>query len=89
MSNFVLVHHKVKDYSQWKHGYESHRPKRAEAGLAEKYILRDADDPNDVTVLFDADNLDKAKRFAESADLRQTMEKYGVAGKPEIHYLHD
>lgn len=89
MANYMLVRHKVKDFSAWKHDYDAHRPKRVEAGVAEKYVLHGTDNPNEVVVLFEANDLDKAKAFANSADLRQTMEKAGVTDKPDIYYLHD
>jgi len=89
MANYMLVHHKVKDFSAWKLGYDAHLPKRVQAGLAEKYVLQDAGNPNEVVVLFEADDLRRAKAFAESGDLQQTMEKAGVTGKPDIDYLHD
>lgn len=89
MANYMLVHHKVRDFSAWKHGYDAHRPKRVEAGVAEKFVLRDDDNPNEVVVLFEAEDLKRAKAFAESADLRQTMKNAGVTDTPEIHYLHD
>jgi len=89
MANFMLVRHKVEDFSAWKRGYDAHRPKRVKAGLAEKYILQGTDHPDEVTVLFQADDLDRAKAFANSADLRQTMANAGVSNKPDIFYLHD
>ena len=89
MANYMLVHHKVEDFSAWKRGYDAHQPKRVEAGLAERYILQGTDDPDEVTVLFEADDLDRAKAFVASADLRQTMAKAGVTDQPDISYLHD
>jgi hypothetical protein len=89
MANHMLVRHKVKDFSTWKQGYDAHRPKRVEAGLEEEYVLQGADNPNEVVVLFEAEDLDRAKEFAESPDLRQTMENFGVTDKPDIYYLHD
>jgi hypothetical protein len=89
MANYMLVRQEVKDYSVWKRGYDAHRPKRVEAGLAEKSILQGTDDPHEIVVLFEADDLDRAREFAKSADLRQTMTKAGVSGQPDITYLHD
>lgn len=89
MANYVLVRHEVKDFSAWKRGFDAHRPKRVEAGLAEKSVLQGTDNPQEVVVLFEADDLDRAKAFANSADLRQTMTKAGVSRQPDISYLHD
>jgi hypothetical protein len=89
MATYMLVRHKVRDFSEWKPGYDAHFPKRAEAGLAEKQLLRGIEDPNEVIVLFEAEDIDRAKAFAESADLRATMQEVGVVDKPDIYFLND
>jgi hypothetical protein len=89
MASYMLIRHKVRDFSEWKRGYDAHLPKRAEAGLKEEYLLRGADDPNEVIVLLGATDLGRAKAFAESTDLRETMQKVGVLDKPDIYFLND
>ena len=88
MSSFMLVRHKVRDFKSWKAGYDAHQPKRVEAGLTEKYLLRGSDDPNEVVALFEAQDLSRAKAFAASADLRAKMEEVGVVDKPDIYFLN-
>jgi hypothetical protein len=89
MANFVLVRHQVRDFAEWKLGYDAHLSERAEAGLTEKYLLQGADNPNQVVVLFEAQDINRAKAFAESADLRETMQRVGVVDKPDIYFLND
>jgi uncharacterized protein YeaO (DUF488 family) len=88
MANFVLVRHKVRDFSEWKRGYDAHLPKRTEAGLAEKHLLRGTNDPNEVVILLEAKDHNRAKAFVESTDLRETMQKLGVVDKPDVYYLN-
>ncbi len=88
MASYVLVRHKVRDFSEWKRGYDAHLSRRVEAGLSEKHVLRGAQDANEVVVLLEATDLDRAKRFAESADLRETMLKAGVLDKPDVYFLN-
>ena len=88
MASFMLIRHKVRDFPEWKRGYDAHLPKRAEAGLIEKHLLRGAHDSNEVVILFEAEDLSRAKAFAESADLRETMQKVGVLDKPDISFLN-
>jgi uncharacterized protein YeaO (DUF488 family) len=88
MASFLLVRHKVRDFSEWKRGYDAHLPKRAQAGLSEKHLLRGANNSNEVILLFEAKDLNRAKAFAESADLRETMQKAGVLDKPDIYFLN-
>jgi hypothetical protein len=88
MPSFMLVRHKVKDFTAWKVGYDAHRPKRQEAGLTEKHLLRSSDDPNEVVLLFEAQDLARAKEFASSSDLRQKMQEVGVIDRPDIYFLN-
>ena len=88
MASFMLIRHKVRDFSEWKRGYDAHLPKRLEAGLTEKYLLRGAHDPHEVILLFEAPDLNRAQTFAESADLRERMQRVGVIDKPDIYFLN-
>ncbi len=84
----LLIRHKVKDFETWKTGYDAHQPKRTEAGLTEKFVLRGADDANEVVLLFEARDLNRAKVFATSQDLREKMQEVGVIDKPDIYFLN-
>jgi hypothetical protein len=88
MAGFMLIRHKVRDFKSWKAGYDAHLPKRVEAGLTEKYLLRSADDPNEVVALFEAPDLSRAKAFAASAELREKMQEVGVIDKPDVYFLN-
>jgi hypothetical protein len=85
---FLLIRHKVRDFETWKTGYDDHHSKRAEAGLTEKHLLRSADDANEVVALFELQDLDRAKEFVASDDVRETMEKVGVIDKPDLYFLN-
>jgi hypothetical protein len=88
MASYLVVRHKVRDFSEWKRGYDAHLPKRVEAGLREKDLLRGAYDPNEVILFFEAKDLARAKSFAESADLKEAMRKVGVVDRPDIYFLN-
>jgi hypothetical protein len=87
MNGFMLIRHKVKNFTTWKEGYDAHAPKRSEAGLTEKYLLRSTHAPNEVIMLFEAQDINRAQAFAESADLRETMQSVGVIDKPDVYFL--
>ena len=89
MANYMLVRHKVRDFPQWKRGYDAHLPKRDEAGLTETHLFRGVKDPNEVIVLFEAKDIKRAEDFAGSSDLRETMQKVGVVDKPDIYFMKD
>lgn len=86
---FVLVHHKVKDFDQWKPGFEDHMSSRKKAGSKGGQVFRSADDPNDVVVLLEWEDLDAARRFVDNPELPELMQKHGVIGKPAILFLEE
>jgi len=58
-------------------------------GAKSTSILRDLDDPNRVIVTAEWENIENAKKFAESVELRARMQEGGVIGKPEIYYIEE
>ena len=88
MTSFVLIRHKVRDFGEWKRGYDALLPKLNELGLTQKHLLRNASDENEVILLFEATDLGSAKAFAESAALREAREKVGVIDEPDIYFLN-
>jgi hypothetical protein len=85
----MLVRHKVADFAKWKPAYDAHASARQKAGLKEEHLFRNADDPNEVILLFSAEGIDEAKAFAASDDLRQAMQRAGVNDKPDVYFLND
>jgi hypothetical protein len=84
---YLLIRHKVSDFSKWKPAYDAHQPARQEAGLTEKYVLRTIDDPSEVVLFFEVKDVEKAKEFAASPGLREAMQKAGVFDKPDSYFL--
>ena len=87
--NYLLIRHKVTDFAKWKPVYDEHASARSSAGLKEEHLLRNADDSNEVVLLFSAQDLDKAKQFVASDDLRERMQQAGVTGRPDIYFLSE
>jgi len=85
----VIVRHKVADYGKWKQAFDSHLNRRMAGGETGCRVFHSVDDPREVTVFSDWDNVDHARRFMESDDLRAAMKNAGVVGDPEIAYLQD
>jgi len=83
----MLVRHKVADFAKWKPVYDAHLSARQTAGLKEEHLFQNADNPNKVLLLFSVEDVDKAKAFAASDDLRQAMENAGISDKPDVYFL--
>jgi heme-degrading monooxygenase HmoA len=85
----LFIRHKVKDYAKWKPLFDEHGAKRKAAGCKGGRLFHSEKDPTEVVILFEWEDVGKAHKFAESEDLRQTMERAGVVGKPELYFLEE
>lgn len=86
---YILVRHKVQDYAKWKAVYDEHSTARKSGGSKGARLFRSPDNPNEVVVLLEWDNLEKARKFVQSDDLRQAMQRAGVADRPDVYFLEE
>jgi len=84
----LLVRYNVADFAKWKSVYDAHLSARQKAGLKEIHLFRNADAPNEVTLLFSVEDVHKAKAFVESDDLHHGMEKAGLMGAAYVSFLN-
>jgi len=85
---YIQVQHKVEDYDRWKAAFDANAPAReAGGGTGTNYILRNVDNPNELVVILEWGDLDRARQFAQSPELREAMQNAGVTGPPEVSYL--
>ena len=84
----VIIRHKVENYDTWRVAFDDHQSFRKENGEQSARVFQSSDDPNDVLMLFAWDSKDNVRRFMESDNLKETMHKAGVIGKPEVHFLN-
>ena len=83
----MVIRHKVRNFAAWKRAYDADHPAREAAGLTNGRVYRSCDDPKEVTILHDTADVERARAFAESADLHSSMEQAGVVGMPALHFL--
>ena len=86
---YVLVRHKVEDYARWRPTYDEHGATRKRYGSKGSRVFRNAQDPNEIVALFEWDDLNNARRFLQSEDLREAMQQAGVADQPDVYFLDD
>ncbi len=84
---FLFCHHKVKDFDLWKRVFDSHATAQKKAGLTLQYLLCNLEDPNDIFMLFEVEEIEKGKNFVTSTDVPGAQNESGVIGKPEIYFL--
>ena len=76
---YSLARLKVEDFAKWKAVFDQLSDARKVSGGAKKGTLfRDADNPNDITILIEWDSLENAHKFIESEDVKKAIKKSGV-----------
>jgi len=84
---YVLVHHEVTDYPAWKSVFDGSLDWRTRNGERSCRIFRGCENPNDLTLLFEWENIEKARAFISSDELKNRMAKAGVKTPPQVQYL--
>ncbi len=84
---YLLVRHKVADFSHWKRVFDSHSAAQRRAGLEITHVMHNADALNEIVLLFEADDLQNARQFVYSPDVPRAKEESGVIDKPDIYFL--
>jgi hypothetical protein len=77
----VLVEHRVKDFDHWKPFFTRDAKRQRKAGFTRWTIGRSIDDPDDVVVVAECTDLDKAKEVYSDPEVGEIVKKAGVVGK--------
>jgi quinol monooxygenase YgiN len=85
----IMVRHRVKDYSHWREVFDGFINTRKANGEKSYQIFQDSKNENNLYLMFEWDNENNARRFFDSTELKNAMQKGGVAETPEIHYLKE
>lgn len=82
----VIIYHTVKDYNQWRPGFDADSVARNASGLSFVAVERSADKPNDVKIVLAPSDIAKAKAFIADPRLKNVMDKLGVISKPVVNF---
>jgi hypothetical protein len=79
---------RVEDYAKWKSTFDTEDgiALRKAFDMKSYQLFQIGDDPNNLVLLTEWDNLDKARKFMQSEELRVASQQSGVIGGSE-HYL--
>jgi len=86
--SYVIDKHKVADYARWKLIFDADGANRQAGGSKGGQLFRSGDDPNEVVMLFEWD-LEQARQYSQSEELRAKMQEAGVLGPPDFYFLEE
>ncbi|MBN2173282.1 MAG: hypothetical protein JW731_04070 [Bacteroidales bacterium] len=83
----VILTHRVKDFATWKPIYDADNARRTNAGLKEIAVGADANNRQEVYMIFQTQDIDRAMKMMNDPDLAAAMERAGVISKPKLILL--
>jgi quinol monooxygenase YgiN len=83
----LVVHHRVRDYAEWKPVFDEHEGVRRSHGEVEHRIYRYPGDPNAVVIHNDFESGEAARGFLADPSLKDAMVRGGVEGEPGTGFL--
>ena len=84
----VTITHEVKDFAEWKKGFDADEPNRANAGVKLVGLYTAIENSNLVTAIFDAPNADVVKGMLSSPELKEAMKNAGVISAPDVKIMN-
>jgi hypothetical protein len=83
----VLVHFKLENYQEWRSTFELNKSYREKEGSLGCEILHNSRIPNEVSIIWNWDNLGHAQEYFNRTSWRDLMKISGVAKIPEILFF--
>lgn len=82
----VFVRHRFREYEKWKRIYDELAPLRKQMGVVGASVHRDLNDKEAVIVTHRFKDVNSARAFAGSQELRAAVMSAGAVSAPEIWY---
>jgi hypothetical protein len=80
----IILNTEVKKYSDWRKIYDADEENRLKAGLHITGVYQAVNNPNIVTLIGEAPSVEAITSFMANPDLKATMERAGVIGRPDV-----
>jgi len=83
----IIVTHAVEDYDNWRAAYDDFDAYRKANGIVGHAVNQELGKPNQVIIYHQAHDIDTLRAFVDSVELKEAMQKAGVAGPPDIQFV--
>jgi quinol monooxygenase YgiN len=83
----LLIRHRVTDHAAWKRVFDEQEPTRWANGCRGGQVFRNADDPAELVVFLDWDDSRRARLYAQSDELLESLRGIGIVDDPDMWIL--
>ncbi len=85
----ILIRQQVIDYAAWQEAFEDVEAVRQAHGCLRGRLFGNLADPNEIMILLEWDDLERARLFAQSDDLRDGFRQPNVRDEPDVWFLSE
>ena len=86
---YTLVRIRFEEYEKWKTVFTEASPLRKSYGSKGVRVFRNANEPDEVLILGEYEDLEKARQLFQSPEFRAATQRAGVFGAPDVKYLDE
>jgi hypothetical protein len=79
----------VKDFDTWKPYFVGDAKRQRDASATHWHLARNQQDKNELFIIFDCQDIDKAKSVFSEPALADLMKKAGVIDQPTLFFVED
>jgi hypothetical protein len=83
----IILHHRVKDFTDWKKIYDADADRRNKAGIRQIALGTKPDDKHEVYIVFQTDDTDVIQKMMNDQNLKDLQKKAGVIRGPDVIVL--
>ena len=84
---FVIGAIRVKDFSEWKKGFDENPGMRQRAGMKAYEIFQSVDDPGVVVVCAEFPDAETAKKLLQSDEMKEANQQSGVLEMLDMRFV--
>ena len=85
---YLMMSTHVRDYDDWKTGFDKGESLRTRHGCTGHEIFRDADDSNQLTVILEFPSRERGQAFLADPELKERMAEAGVDSEPRTTFVN-
>ena len=85
----ALIKFTIEDRDKWRAAFAEAAALRKSHGSMGVHAFVQAGEPNQVVILGEFEDLDRARQLFQSAEFREVTKKAGVIGAPEVTFLNE
>jgi uncharacterized protein (DUF1330 family) len=89
MRHYVIARYEVKDFDRFQAEFAQVAPQLPEHGFPRTWLNRNADNPEEIVVLHECEDLGRAHAFFESDEYRECTRRAGITAEPRLAFLEE